>query len=58
MEKGTAVPWHVTPLFVKEGVTVTVAVTGAEEVFAAMKGDIFPDPLAANPMVILLFDHA
>ena len=33
-----------------DGVTVTVAVTGAVPVFVAVKDGIFPVPLAARPI--------
>ena len=50
------VPVHVTLLFVKVGVTVMVAVAGLLPVFTAVKvGMLLPDPLAARPMVVLLF---
>jgi hypothetical protein len=38
-----------------EGVTVIVAVTGALVKLIAVKDEIFPVPLAARPMVVLLF---
>jgi hypothetical protein len=34
---------------------VIVAVTGTEVAFVAVKAGISPDPLAARPMVVLLF---
>src|SRR5450759_4485670 len=48
-------PSHVTPPFVKCGVTIIVATTGAVPVFVAMNDGILPLPLAANPMLISLF---
>ena len=39
------------------GVTVIVAVTGDVPVFVAIKEDIFPEPLAARPIVVLLLDQ-
>jgi hypothetical protein len=39
------------------GVTTIVAVTGVTPVFVAVKELIFPVPLAARPMVVLLFVH-
>lgn len=47
-----AVPTHVTPSLVKEGVTVTVAVIGAVVVFVVVKDAILPVPLAANPIAV------
>ena len=44
-------------LFVKCGVIVIVAVIGANPVFVAVKEDIFPVPLAANPMDGFEFVH-
>jgi hypothetical protein len=38
-----------------EGVIVMVAVIGAEVAFVAVKAGTSPDPLAANPMAVLLF---
>jgi hypothetical protein len=38
-----------------EGVMVIVAVIGAVPVFVAVNEGIFPDPLAASPMAVLLF---
>lgn len=38
-----------------EGVTVMVAITGALVVFVAVNDGIFPLPLAAKPMEVLLF---
>lgn len=50
------VPVHVTPLFVNEGVTVIVAVTGLPPVLMAVNvGILLPEPLAARPMLVLLF---
>jgi hypothetical protein len=37
------------------GVTIIVAVIGALEVFVTVNDVIFPDPLAANPIAVLLF---
>lgn len=48
-------PVHVTPLLVKEGVTVIVAVTGIVPVFTAANDGMLPEPLAAKPMLVLLF---
>jgi hypothetical protein len=49
MVKDEAVPLHVFP-FVKAGVTVIVAVTGAVPAFVPVKDAISPVPLAANPI--------
>jgi hypothetical protein len=51
MVKLCAVPGH--PL--AEGVTVIVAVTGALVVLIAVNDGIFPLPLAAKPIAVLLF---
>ena len=40
-----------------EGVTVMVAVTGVFPVLTAAKAAIFPVPLAASPMEVVLFVH-
>jgi hypothetical protein len=37
------------------GVITMVAVIGVAPVFVAVKEGIFPDPLAARPMAVLLF---
>ena len=50
-----AVPVHVTPLFVYDGITVMVAVMGALVVFIAVKDAILPVPLAARPIDGVLF---
>ena len=55
MVKLVDVPVHVTPEFVKIGVIVIVAVTGAVEVLVAGKTRISPEPLAARPMEVWLF---
>ncbi len=39
------------------GVTVTVAVTADVPELLAVKAAIFPEPLAANPMLVVLFVH-
>ena len=51
IENVRTVPVH--PLIV--GVTVMVAVTAAVPTFVAVNEAMFPVPLAANPMVALLF---
>ena len=49
-------PAHEVPPFVKVGVTIIVAVTGVVEVLAAVN-DMLPLPLAARPMLVVLFVH-
>ena len=49
------VPVQVTPALVYEGVTVTVATTGALVALVAVKLAMFPLPLAARPMDAVLF---
>ena len=49
-----AVPVHVLPPLVNEGVTVMVAVTGALVLLVAVKAAISPFPLANNPIDGLL----
>ena len=39
------------------GVTVMVAEISAFVGFAAVKAGIFPEPLAARPILVLLFAH-
>ena len=48
-------PVQLTPPFVKVGVTVIVAVTGAVPLFTAVNAAIFPVPLAARPIVVFEF---
>jgi len=55
MVKVFAGPGQVTPPFVKEGVTVMLALTGDPVELVAIKGEMFPVPLAAKPMLVLLF---
>ena len=50
MAKLTGVPKHSTPLLIKRGVMVIVAVIGAELLFVAVNEGIFPVPVAAKPM--------
>jgi hypothetical protein len=38
-----------------DGVTVIVAITGVVPLFAAVKDEIFPVPLAARPIEVVLF---
>lgn len=48
------VPVHVVGPVVKEGVTVIVAVTAEALVFMAVNDGIFPVPLAAKPIDVVL----
>ena len=48
-------PVQGTPPLVKVGVTVIVAVTGADPVLTAANTAILPDPLAPRPIVELSF---
>ena len=50
-----AVPVHVTPPFVYDGVTVIVAVMGAFVPLVTVKVAILPVPLAVNPIEGVLF---
>ena len=50
-------PAHGVPPLVKVGVTTIVAVMGAVVVLVLVK-DILPVPLAANPMLVVLFVQA
>ena len=55
MVKVCTVPLQLCPPFVYVGVTVTVAVTGAVPVFAAVKAGMSgPEPLAASPIEVVL----
>ena len=49
---------HDVPPFVNVGVTIMVAVTGVLPVFRPMKVNISPLPLAASPILVVLFDQA
>ena len=51
----SAVPVQLTPLFVKVGVTVIVAVTGDVPALTAANAVIFPLPDAGSPMPGVLF---
>jgi hypothetical protein len=55
MVKVFAGPLQVTLPFVKAGVTVIVATAGEAEPLTAVNEAIFPDPVAASPMVGSLF---
>ena len=50
-----AVPVQVTPALVYDGVTVMVAVIGALVLLVAVNEAIFPVPLAARPIDVVLF---
>lgn len=54
MVKLTGVPLQLTPPLVYVGVTVIVAVTGADVGLIAIKAGIVAVPLAARPMLVLL----
>jgi hypothetical protein len=56
--KVCAVPEQLAPPFVKVGVTVMVAVIGAVPALVAVKEAIFPVPLAARLMDVLLLVQA
>jgi hypothetical protein len=47
-------PSHVTPPFVKCGVTMIVAITGDVPALIAVKVGILPLPVAVNPMLVSL----
>jgi len=44
--------------FAKVGVTVIVAIIGDVVEFVAVKAPILPEPLAANPILVVLLTHA
>ena len=46
-------PWQLLAV----AVTETVAVTGILELFIAVNAEILPEPLAPNPIDVLLFDQ-
>ena len=50
-------PTQLTDAFVKVGVTMMVATTGAVPVLVAVNDVIFPVPLAARPILIVLLVH-
>jgi hypothetical protein len=56
--KFSAGPVHETELFVKVGVTDTMASTGEFPIFIALNDAIFPVPFAASPMPGLELVHA
>ena len=51
-------PTHVTPAFVKDGITPIVALRGVVPVFDAGKGAMLPVPELAKPIDVLEFVHA
>ena len=51
-------PLQVVPLLVKEGITVMVATAGEVPVFVAVNELMFPVPLAASPILVLLLLHS
>ena len=53
--KVLGVPVQVPPPLVNDGVTVMVATTGAAVALVAVKLAILPEPLAANPIDVVLF---
>ena len=55
IKKVSDAPVHVTPLLVNDGVTIIVAVCNSKLSFIAVKAGILPLPLAANPIIVLLF---
>lgn len=55
--KDRGVPVHPNPPLVNLGVAVMVAVTGTGVVLIALKENIVPEPLAANPIEGVLFVH-
>ena len=50
-------PVQVTAVPVNDGVTVIVATTGTRVAFTAVNDAMSPEPLAARPMLVLLFVH-
>jgi hypothetical protein len=52
------VPLQLTPFRVYVGTTIMVAVTGAVPLFTGLKEFILPVPLAASPMLVVLFVQA
>lgn len=58
MVKFLGVPEQVTPPFSKLGVTVMVAVTGAEPLLVAWNDGIWPVPLAPRPIEVLVLLQA
>ena len=53
--KDWVLPGQLFPAFVKVGVTVIVATTGTEPELVAKKAEMLPVPLAARPMLVVLF---
>ena len=58
MVKVFAGPSQLTEPLVNVGVTTMVATTGAVPVFTAVKEAISPLPLAASPMLVVVFVQA
>jgi hypothetical protein len=48
-------PSQFNPPLLNVGITIIVATSGTVPVLMAVNGRIFPVPLAANPIVVLLF---
>ena len=57
MLKFCGVPVQVAPALVYDGVTVMVAVIAVVPALVAVKLGMLPDPLAPNPIAVLLFDQ-
>ena len=51
------VPVQAVPPLLNDGVTVIVAVMGAVPLFTGVKTGILPEPLAANPRLVLSIDQ-
>ena len=51
-------PEQLTPPFVKVGVAITVAVTGAEPIFIPLNEAMLPEPLEESPILVALFVQA
>ena len=58
IEKLNVEPIQLTPPFVKVGVTSIVATEGIKPVLVAVNDEMFPTPLAPNPIAVLLFVQA
>ena len=54
----SAGPTQFTEPFAKVGITVIVALMGAVPALVAVNEAMLPEPLAARPIAVLLFDHA
>ena len=53
--KDWVLPGQLVPPLAKIGVTVMVATTGEEPELVAKKAEMLPVPLAASPMLVVLF---